>query len=250
MKLLVATTLLTCLSLFAVTQHLPVTMLISDRLPERIEIESIEGTLTHGNLQELQVSPLPWALQVVGWELQPASLLSLHPTFNIYGHSWNKSGNSSLSGIISYDIFTQLTTLSHVDMKLELGQLAEPFQLPVTGGVVISLDSIILNSSGCQSAEGAVTLSHLRSAQLHWLTPLAPQAGSLSCENGSLLINLPLRDPQLNATIKLALNPLGEYQLTLDLWGMEKRLHEKVSNALGSEPNGIYNLDYEGELFF
>lgn len=250
MKLLIAITLLACLSLFATIQHMPVTMLVHNRLPDKIQVESIKGTLTQGTLQELQISPLPWTMQTAGWELQPASLFTLQPTFRVYGHSWNKSGNSSLSGNISYDTLTQLMTGSHVDMKLELGQLAVPFHLPVTGELVISLDSIVLNRSGCQSAKGAVTLSGFSSARLHWLAPLAPQVGSLSCEKNSLLIKLPLRDPQLNATIKLLLNPQGEYQLALDLWGMEQRLNQKVSNALGSEPDGVYNLNYQGELFF
>lgn len=250
MKLLLAAILLASVSLFAAIQHLPVNMLVQGRLPERIQVDTIEGTLTQGNMQELQISPLPWPMQIVGWEFQPASIFTLQPTFDIYGRSWNKDGNSSLSGDLRYDVFNQLATLSQVDMKLELAQLAKPFHLPITGKMVIALESSSLNEDGCQSAQGTVTLNQLHSTRLHWLPPLSPQAGTLSCDNGNLIVKLPLRDPQVNASINLTLSPQGEYQLALDLWGMEKRLHSTLTNAIGSEPDGVFNLNYAGELFY
>jgi len=250
MKLLIATLLLILFSAFAVTQHLPLTLLAQDRLPEQIDVERIEGTLTHGSLQKLQVSPLPWVIQTAGWVLQPSSLMSLQPTAKLYARSWNQAGNSSLNGLVSYNLLDQVTTLSHIDMKLELAQLAHPFHLPVMGAMILSIDSLMLRPDGCQSATGAITLSQLRSDRLNWLNPLSPQVGSLSCQDGKLVFNMQMRDPQINAAVELALTLQGEYQLTLDIWGMEKRLYQKVSNALGTEPNGVYNLQYQGELFF
>lgn len=250
MKLLIASILLAALSLFAAMQHLPLTVLVYGWLPERIDIKEIDGTLTQGSLLELQVSPLPWVIQTAGWQLQPASLLSLQPTAQLYAHSWNQAGNSSMNGLAQYDLSTQTTTLSRIDMKLELAQLAAPFHLPVMGDLIINIESLTLSRSGCHSAIGAVTLSQLRSPRLNWLTPIGPQIGSLHCEKNNLVFRLPMRDPQVNATVDMTFTLQGEYQLTLDIWGMEKQLHRKVGNALGFEPDGIYNLNYQGELFF
>ncbi|MEL7110726.1 MAG: type II secretion system protein N [Pseudomonadota bacterium] len=144
----------------------------------------VDGTLLKGRISGLYVGTQP--IGDVNLELQPASLLSLRPSYDV---QWGGAGGQ---GTAVLTISRSALTAKDVRMRQEIGALEglDPAVRAMGGQLDVDGGGFKLTRTGCESATGQMSTNVLSTLAAQYGRQFGTVEGPISCDNGAFVLAL------------------------------------------------------------
>ena len=167
-----------------------------------------DGTLMKGRISGFYVGTQP--VGDVSLELQPFSLLSLSPSYDI---QWGGAGGQ---GTAVLKLSRTALTAENVRMRQEIGALEglEPAVRAMGGTLDIEAGSFQLTQTGCNSASGELSTNALSTLAAQYGRQFGEIAGPISCDGGAFVLTMQGQSDEgdlVNIDARAALTGSGDF---------------------------------------